>query len=380
MIKAQVGDLFESPAQTLVNTVNCVGVMGKGIALEFKERFPEMYRDYAERCARGEVRLGRPYLYRSLFPPHVLNFPTKDHWRSVSKLSDIIAGLEYLEQHYREWGIESLAVPPLGCGQGGLEWRVVGPTLYRHLSRLDIPVEMYAPFGTPQEELEQGFLAGSDWATMESAPASSSQPLHISPATLALVEIIARITREPLHWPIGRVRVQKLAYFATEAGIPTGLHFMRGSYGPFSPDVKPLLTKLVNNGLVTEEPFGRMLALKPGPTYRDAVEHPSYRDALAAWGEVIDRVVDLLQRLSTDDAELAATVRSVWKALSQDGSGPITEARVIEGVQQWKQTRARPFEEDAIREAVRNLDVLGWIQVELDPAEMEADEAQLSQV
>ena len=128
-----VGDLFEAPAQTLVNTVNCVGVMGKGVALEFKKRFPAMYDDYVARCERDEVQLGQPYLYRNPEPPHVLNFPTKDHWRSVSKLKDIVAGLDYLEEHYHEWGITSLAVPPLGCGNGGLEWRIVGPTLYQHL-------------------------------------------------------------------------------------------------------------------------------------------------------------------------------------------------------------------------------------------------------
>ena len=88
--KVLIGNLFETDAQTLVNTVNCVGVMGKGIALEFKKRFPEMYNDYVERCKRNQVRLGEPYIFRSLFPPHIINFPTKDHWRSVSRLSDIV--------------------------------------------------------------------------------------------------------------------------------------------------------------------------------------------------------------------------------------------------------------------------------------------------
>ncbi|MEW6459483.1 MAG: macro domain-containing protein [Bacillota bacterium] len=155
MVKVLVGDLFQSKAQTLVNTVNCVGVMGKGVALEFKKRFPDMYQDYLARCARKEVKLGRPYLYKSLFPPWILNFPTKDHWRSVSRLEDIVRGLEYLLTRYEEWGITSLAMPPLGCGHGQLEWRVVGPTLYRYLSRLGIPVELYAPHGTLLE-LENG--------------------------------------------------------------------------------------------------------------------------------------------------------------------------------------------------------------------------------
>src|SRR5919106_6289071 len=107
-IEVVVGDLFESRAQTLVNTVNCVGVMGKGVALGFRNRFPRMYEDYVERCRAGKVSLGEPYLYKDLVGPWVLNFPTKDHWRSVSRLSDIEAGLEHLERHYREWGITSL--------------------------------------------------------------------------------------------------------------------------------------------------------------------------------------------------------------------------------------------------------------------------------
>ena len=155
MIKVLIGDLFTSKAQTLVNTVNCIGIMGKGIALEFKKRFPDMFKDYEERCKRKEVKLGKPYLYRRLMLPWILNFPTKGHWRSVTKLADLERGLEYLLAHYKEWGITSLAVPPLGCGEGQLEWRVVGPTLYRYLSRMDIPVELYAPYGTPHEELQR---------------------------------------------------------------------------------------------------------------------------------------------------------------------------------------------------------------------------------
>lgn len=129
MMRVLINDIFQSKAQTLVNTVNCVGIMGKGLALEFKKRFPDMFKDYAERCTRGEVRLGKPYVYKSLLPPWIINFPTKEHWRSVSNLQDITRGLDYLVNHYKEWGITSLAVPPLGCGEGQLEWRIVGPTL-----------------------------------------------------------------------------------------------------------------------------------------------------------------------------------------------------------------------------------------------------------
>lgn len=159
MINVGVGNLFDSKAQTLVNAVNCVGVMGAGIALEFKRRFPSMFEDYRARCRRGEVRLGKPYLFRPARPPWVLNFPTKGHWRDASQLADVVAGLEAVEARYKDWGLESLAVPALGCGMGQLEWRDVGPLLYRYLSRLGISVELFAPFGASAAESTIEFVA-----------------------------------------------------------------------------------------------------------------------------------------------------------------------------------------------------------------------------
>src|SRR3989344_4895615 len=155
-MKILIGDILQSKAQTLINTVNCVGVMGKGIAIEFKERFPEMYEDYLLRCKRGEVKPGLPYLYRGLFPPQIINFPTKDHWKSVSKLSDIEHGLEYLLAHYKEWDVQSLAIPPLGCGNGQLEWRAVGPVIYRLWGTTGIPPGVAARRGAHTQETRRG--------------------------------------------------------------------------------------------------------------------------------------------------------------------------------------------------------------------------------
>ncbi len=368
MVTTITGDMFSSNAQTLVNTVNCVGVMGKGVALAFKERFSEMYEEYVRLCNAKRVHLGEPYLYRQLAGPWVLNFPTKDHWRSVSKLSDIVNGLKYLERHYEEWGITSLAVPPLGCGQGGLEWRVVGPTLYRHLSRLKIPVELYAPHGTKPFELTPEFLGVDQPATkpLNSITTAVAGPSKIQPAWLALVEILQRVVREPYHWPVGRTTFQKIAYFATQAGLPTGLTFSKGSYGPFSSDLKPMLTKLVNNGLIEERQLGRMLAVYPGHTFADAKE--SFQEDLSVWNNLIDHVADLFMRMRTEQAEIAASVLFAARNLAKSEQAAMTEHDVFQAVLDWKIRRRPPLKPVDVAQTVRNLNILQWVN--LKPSEL----------
>ena len=144
MFKALIGDLFASQAETLVNTVNCVGIMGKGVALEFKKAYPAMYEDYLKRCERREVRLGEPYLYRDSSGVMIVNFPTKNHWRAASRLADIEQGLDYLVAHAAEWGIRRAAFPPLGCGNGGLKWETVRPLVEKYLGAVsDLEVFVY---------------------------------------------------------------------------------------------------------------------------------------------------------------------------------------------------------------------------------------------
>lgn len=139
------GNILNSPAQTLVNPVNCVGVMGKGLALQFRRRFPSMFRDYVKRCQQGEVRIGEPYLYRGKFL-WILNFPTKVHWRNPSQLEYIVEGLNHFRLKYRQWGVESVAFPALGCGCGNLNWEQVLPVMESILGEIeDIRVEIYAP-------------------------------------------------------------------------------------------------------------------------------------------------------------------------------------------------------------------------------------------
>ncbi|MBZ0186754.1 MAG: hypothetical protein K8F91_10940, partial [Candidatus Obscuribacterales bacterium] len=258
-----------------------------------------------------------------------------------------------LKMHYREWGIVSLAVPPLGCGQGKLDWSIIGPTLYRHLSELEIPVEVYAPFGTSPDQLEESYLS-------RGADSSSRSSAAIDAPSIAIVDILARIESERHSRPIGRTSFQKLAYFATEAGIPTELDFVKGSYGPFSEQLKPLLTKLVNNGLIEEEKLGNMFAVKVGPTFEDSSK--KHTTDLHKWSELENKVVDLFLRLSTRTAEVAATVAFVAKQLHVGDSKP-SEMDVLDGVLDWKQRRKPPLEKYEVASAIRNLAALDWIDV-----------------
>ena len=141
------GDLFDSKAQTLANTVNTVGVMGAGIAKQFKARYPEMFADYKQRCTAKRVKVGEPYCWKpaDVDAHWVLNFPTKKHWRNPSEIEWLESGLMHLRDNYRHWGITSLAMPALGCSLGKLSWEQVKPMMEKYLGEMDIPVEIYEP-------------------------------------------------------------------------------------------------------------------------------------------------------------------------------------------------------------------------------------------
>lgn len=140
MIIYSEGTVFNAPVKTIVNTVNCKGVMGAGIALEFKLRFPEMFEDYVERCKNDQMKLGKPVLYEYSDDTWIMNFPTKGHWRFPSKIQWIEQGLQYFRDNYRVRNIESIAFPKLGTSNGGLDWKEVKTIMEKYLSDLDINV------------------------------------------------------------------------------------------------------------------------------------------------------------------------------------------------------------------------------------------------
>jgi uncharacterized protein YwgA len=239
---------------------------------------------------------------------------------------------------------------------------VVGPTLYRYLSQLDIPVELYAPHGTPEKQLTREFLSQATTETLVGA--NTLRGSKINPAWVALVEILARVTREPYHWPVGRTTFQKIAYFATAAGLPTGLRYEKGSFGPFASGLKHIITVLVNQGLVEERQAGQMFRVRPGPTFPDARELA--KAEIAAWENIVARVTDLVLRLNTRDAEVAASVHFMAQALQQSIRQP-SEVDVRDAVLSWKQKRKPQLSSHEIEQATRHLNVLGWVGLSASP-------------
>jgi len=154
------GTVFNTPAKTIVNTVNCVGVMGKGLALEFKLRYPKMFEEYKKHCKTEEMKIGKIKLYKNSEDLWIMNFPTKDHWRSPSKIEYIEAGLKYFVSNYKKVNIESIAFPKLGTNNGGLKWKDVNALMEKYLSKLDIDVyicldKKKEPEGKEKEMIEK---------------------------------------------------------------------------------------------------------------------------------------------------------------------------------------------------------------------------------
>lgn len=369
MFKALIGDLFASRAQTLVNTVNCVGVMGKGVAEQFKRRFPAMFDDYVARCKRKSVRLGEPYLFRDPSGARILNFPTKDHWRSPSRLTDIERGLDYLAAHAVEWGVSSLGMPPLGCGNGGLEWSEVGPLIHRKLAGLPIDIEVFAPYGTPKQQLTTDFLAAPSQLNLD-GKGRKADPLK--PEWVVLMEVLRELEAQPYAVPVGRTIFQKICYVVTEMGVPTGFRFGKGSYGPFSENVKLALHDFANRNWLHEQQLGRMIALRVAPEY--GKDRGRYRELIERYQTKTAKAVDLFSRIkSTEQAEEVLTVFFAARELKQaKGSYDIAEQDLHDYILDWKKTWRTDEKRHALARAIRNLVLLGWLRLTISESISEA--------
>lgn len=234
MMRFTQGNLLESQAEALVNSVNTVGVMGKGIALMFKEAFPENFRNYEEACKHNEVRVGRMFVTENpaLEGPHwIINFPTKKHWRQPSRIEWIVEGLKDLRRVIRERKINSIALPPLGAGNGRLDWRDVRPLIQSILGDLEgVDIEIYEP--------------GEKYQNV----AKRTGVERLTPARALVAEMVRR------YWVLGiectYLEVQKLGWFLERTihslGFedPLKLHFTADKYGPYSERLRHLLNAL----------------------------------------------------------------------------------------------------------------------------------------
>lgn len=360
MIQEQHGNLLEARADALVNTVNTVGVMGKGIALQFKRAFPANYKAYKRACDRGEVELGRMFVWdagalASDGPRYVINFPTKKHWRSKSRLADIEAGLKDLRRVVEELGIQSVALPPLGCGHGGLRWSDVKPAITAALDGLDAEVQLFPPEGTPPAA-EQ--------------PIRTERP-RMTPGRAALIGIMRRYI--PYAVEITNVDIQKLMYFMQEAGEPLRLNYGKGPYGPYADNLRHVLSSMEGHfvsgiGDLTSRPLDALpFALLPG-----AVEEASH--ILAGQPETLgrfERVAALIEGYeSTYGLELLATVH--WAATRSDGvvdsATDSSDELVLRTVQSWNDRKGRLFTDRHVHAALDRLRTQGWLAEEPQPA------------
>lgn len=243
MLRITQGNPLLAETEAVVNTVNTVGVMGKGIALAIKDTYPEVFRHYAAACERGEVQIGRMLVSENTGtagPRWIIHFPTKQHWRHPSRLEWIEQGLEDLRRTIVTLGIRSIAVPPLGCGQGGLQWSAVRPLIGSALGDLpDVEVTVFEP------------------TTAYHTPAKQSGRKTLTPARALIAEAVRRYS--VLGIECSYLEVQKLAYFVERSiqalGLkdPLRMQFQANRYGPYSDRLRHLLNDLDGEWLTSDK-------------------------------------------------------------------------------------------------------------------------------
>jgi O-acetyl-ADP-ribose deacetylase (regulator of RNase III) len=256
MIEYKKGNILAENVEAIVNTVNCVGIMGRGIALQFKNAFPDNFKAYAAACKRNEVQPGRMFIYETRLltnPRYIVNFPTKRHWKGKSRMEDVDAGLVALAEEIRAHNILSIAIPPLGSGLGGLDWSSVRPRIEAALRGIDnIKVVVFEP---------------SEVHADERANSSSNIPKMTS-GRAALVSLMHRYLTGLLDPFISLLEIHKLMYFLQVADEPLGLKYTKGLYGPYAENLRHVL-KAVEGHLVSGyadggDAPGKQLELVPG--------------------------------------------------------------------------------------------------------------------
>ncbi len=233
----------------------------------------------------------------------------------------------------------------------------VGPLIYKYVSNWDISVKMYAPYGTPPAQLKIEFLSKKSYLQQTVSGMKISQKLN--PEWIALIEIIYSIEQQKCHMPIGRTIFQKVVYVSTVLGIPTGLNYVKGSFGPYCHELNEVKKRLANAGLIQEQKLGNMFRVLPGIEYNCARE--KHQGDIKKWDDLIDKTADLFLRLDTNKAEIVATVLFIEQELNKKKD--MAEQDVLNEVMKWKQKRKPPLDKKEVAETIRNLGVLKWFSL-----------------
>lgn len=350
MIRETQGNLLKAPAQALVNTVNTKGIMGKGIALQFRQAFPLMFRDYEKACKEDRVELGKMDVHDlgglAGGPEWIINFPTKGHWRSHSRMEDVKNGLVDLVEQIRKLEIRSIAVPPLGCGNGGLEWQDVRPLIVEAFAELpEVEVLLYAPVETP---------------TPKSMPNRTEKP-RMTPGQAALVSLVDRYLKGLLDPIVTLLEVHKLMYFLQEAGQPLRLNFEAKQRGPFAVNLRHVLIRMESHytsgyGDGKDAPDVR-IDLLPGAV-EDAGSLLENKGDVAAR---MDRVAALIEGYEDSyGLELLASAHWVMK---RDKNAANDREVAIEGVLSWNKEKRARLKSEHLGKAWDRLHAQEWIDV-----------------
>ncbi|NIQ02867.1 MAG: Appr-1-p processing protein [Nitrospinaceae bacterium] len=344
MIQFKTGNILEEDAEALVNTVNCVGVMGRGIALQFKNAFPENFKAYEAACKRDNVKPGKMFIFKTnrlTNPKYIINFPTKRHWRGKSRIEDIQSGLKSLVQEISERKIKSIAIPPLGSGLGGLDWTQVRPLIEEALSKIEnLDVIIFEPQGAPE---------------VNSIAHSRDVP-QMTEGRAALVSLMRRYLGGLMDPFITLLEIHKLMYFLQEAGQPLKLRYEKAVYGPYAENLRHVLNK-VEGHLVSGYADGgddpeKTLNLVPG-----AIEDAD--NFLANSPETkknIDKVADLVEGFETPfGLELISTVH--WVATKMNVK---TMDDIVRKTYEWNERKTR-FSERQIAIAYNTLKKKHWL-------------------
>jgi O-acetyl-ADP-ribose deacetylase (regulator of RNase III) len=344
MIEFKTGDILRADAEALVNTVNCVGIMGRGIALQFKEAFPANFKAYADACARNELQPGRMFVFETGYlgnPKLIINFPTKRHWRGKSRIEDIDAGLVALTSLIQRRGIRSIAIPPLGSGLGGLDWINVRSRIVDHLGALnEVHITVFEPY-----------------ESNEAQPAKRSPKVPtMTPGRAALVGLVGRYLNGLMDPSVTLLEVHKLMYFMQEAGQSLRLRFVQAPYGPYAENLRHVLREIdgyfLSGYADGGDAPGKEISLVPGAE-KDADD---FLQDHAETRTRFDRVSDLVSGFETPfGLELLSTVHWVCEHTAPQSADGVTSA-----VYAWAD-RKRQFTPRQIGLALKVLKEKGWL-------------------